>query len=239
MNCATYEKTINTALLDRFLYTNDGNSVYSFLDINLSQDVLRNFHPQHRTIKNLKKRVLYLLRNNSNKYYILRALIQSIYEDVHRLELYFYILGYHRGYLNTHIANFLEKIAIDDRSFSDDEDSVVHSDYERVLDLRSVIDSTVYYDEVNLRLYKDTVEDFCDYFLKQRIYGLNKKIDKQLVFRMEEDYYSIEEEGVLITRDILSELYNRSVRAIYKNMIRLFEEAFWFGINDRVMKRYV
>lgn len=238
MNCATYDNTITTALLDRFLYTNNGTLVYNFLELYLSQDILRNFHPQYRTIKNLKRRILYFLRNNSNRAFIMEAMIRSIYEDVQRLELYFYILGYHRGYLNTSIANLLEKITMDDGNSNFSAEDFFQSDYECVVYLKRMANSSAYHEEADLQFYKEVVEEFCDHFIKHRIYGLNKKIDKQLVFRMENDFCRIEEDGILITKDVLTELYKRTVRAIYKNMIHLYEEAFWFGINDRVMKRY-
>ncbi len=51
----------------------------------------------------------------------------------------------------------------------------------------------------------------------------------QRKFREDEDLLNFNE---------LNSIYKETIKVVYKNSLRLYEQAYWYGINDRVLKRY-
>ena len=51
-------------------------------------------------------------------------------------------------------------------------------------------------------------------------------------------YSSIKEEGSRFSQDELNKLYNLIVKYLYKNVIQIYKNASWYGLNDKVLNRY-
>lgn len=50
--------------------------------------------------------------------------------------------------------------------------------------------------------------------------------------------YSIGEGDTILTLNELDYIYKEILKLILKGGLRLYKEAYWYGLNDRVLKRY-
>ena len=68
---------------------------------------------------------------------------------------------------------------------------------------------------------------------------LNSYLHKQLMLWQDEETEraGIREPAILVTEE-LERIYERVVRAYAKSIQKLFKEAYWHGLNDRVISRY-
>ena len=62
-------------------------------------------------------------------------------------------------------------------------------------------------------------------------------MDKQLTIEFEHGRMNIREEPLLTTME-LNRMYEIIVDTIIKNVVNIYLEANWLGINDRVLNRY-
>ncbi len=49
---------------------------------------------------------------------------------------------------------------------------------------------------------------------------------------------NITEDESLLTMDDLTNVYNEVIKIMSRNGMRLYKDAYWNGLNDRVLKRY-
>ena len=62
-------------------------------------------------------------------------------------------------------------------------------------------------------------------------------MDRQLKIDLDSSTF-IEEDSIVFDNEGLDELYIIIVDYLYKNMIKIYKDASWFGLNDKVLKRY-
>ena len=63
-------------------------------------------------------------------------------------------------------------------------------------------------------------------------------MDKQLTIDYNSDKYKIKDDEELLNLDELNNIYKETVKIVLRNCLRLYKEAYWYGLNDRVLKRY-
>ena len=60
----------------------------------------------------------------------------------------------------------------------------------------------------------------------------------QLIFRSQDDDVEIKEVDSYLTDSEIENLNNKISKFLYIDCFRVFRNAFWDGVNDRVLKRY-
>lgn len=235
-------KDIRDSLVKKFLYENDVECLSILLNIYNLEDSMESISPSYITVKNLKKDIIHFLKNKEGKELIASNLSGRIHDDVNRLELFMYLEGYKMGFNATTSANKLECLTFK------------YMDLEELYQRRKLFNYEVNNEEIvnlkddyikNLRAdkqvekhVKSIVNKFETNILKDKIMEINKYIDKQLVFDFESGGYVFKETNSHLTKKELHGLNRKIVRFLYIDGFRVLENAYWDGINDRVMKRY-
>jgi hypothetical protein len=80
---------------------------------------------------------------------------------------------------------------------------------------------------------------YCEKRVYRKVMKLNTYLHKQLVLWQDDrsERMAITEPAILVTGE-LERIYERIVRAYAKSIQKLFKEAYWYGLNDRVISRY-
>src|SRR5690606_1244872 len=89
----------------------------------------------------------------------------------------------------------------------------------------------------NKYLYNSIIK-YCDNILKGKVLSLNKFLDKQLTIEYNSKTFSIKEDYSLLTLEELTSIYKEIIKVVFKSGFKLYKEAYWYGLNDRVLKRY-
>ena len=50
--------------------------------------------------------------------------------------------------------------------------------------------------------------------------------------------YNIKEDNPLLTLNELNAIYKEIVKVVLRNGMKLYKDAYWYGLNDRVLERY-
>lgn len=79
-----------------------------------------------------------------------------------------------------------------------------------------------------------TVYEFSNKIIKDKTYSLNKYVDRQL----ELDRDGINPASVMIPREDLKIIYKETFKFILNTCTNLYIDAYWNGLNERVLKRY-
>lgn len=211
-----------------FLYKNDLNSIHILLNLyDLDKDI-QNIYPKYISINRLKEDLTRLFKYRDDKKFIASSVANILHEDINRLELYIYLEGYREGYFNRCLANTLESITIKYLSI----DKLYRREY----------------------LHHNNTNIYEVYNLQMEIYDLlERNKEKRDMYEMITNYYKkvIEPKLNSINPYILGDgkeelldeseveiLMDCSLDVIMKNIIQLYRESYWYGLNDRVLKRY-
>lgn len=232
-----------SGLINQFLYKNDINSIHILLNLFDIEDNITNICPKYISTYQIKKHISKRLKlKKKNNHLICLNIGQLIHEDIHRLEFYICLEGYRNGFFNNSLANLLEKAAIENIPLEDlyKRKYLYHFECKnkRIKNIREIIDRKL--DEIeneSKNLYNNII-NYCENILKSKILSLNKFLDKQLTIEYDLETYSIKEDYSLLTLEELNFIYNEIVKIVLKNGYKLYKEAFWYGLNDRVLKRY-
>lgn len=235
--CSIYD-----GLIYNFLYKNDINCIHILLNLYDLEENITNICPKYLSMYHLKKRISKLLKKRKGNHFISLNLGQLIHEDINRLELFIYLEGYKHGYLNNHWVNILEKIALNNVSF----DQLYKNKYlyhfetkiDQILEIKSLIAGEIQKKESKSKFLYNIIDNYCNNLLKGKILSLNKFLDKQLKIEYNSKIYNIKDEDGFLTLDELNKIYKEVVKIILKDGYKLYKEAYWYGLNDRVLKRY-
>lgn len=233
---------IYSGLIYKFLYKNDINSIHILLNLFDIEDNITNICPKYISTYHIKRHISRHLKNKKNNHLISLNLGQLIHEDIHRLEFYICLEGYRNGYFNNSWANLLEKVAIENIPLEDlyKKKYLYHFEQKnkQIKNIRELMDKKL--DEIEIKnknLYNSIVK-YCDNVLKSKVLSLNKFLDKQLTIEYDSKTFSIKEDYSLLTLEELNYIYNEIVKVVLKSGFKLYKEAYWYGLNDRVLRRY-
>ena len=153
-----------------------------------------------------------------------------------------YLEGYRLGLNATKSANKLECLTFKYLELEDIYKRKKLFNYElnnqEILSLKERYIKGLRKDEKVKRHIHDIVYGFELHILKSKIFDLNSHLDKQLVFDFESGDYVFKEMNSFLSKKELYGLNKKIIRFLYIDGMRVFENAYWDGINDRVMKRY-
>lgn len=228
-------------MLDKFLYNHDHDCVYNILDMDTNHKLLKKLNPSYKTMRNVRRRLFYFFKDYKNRYELVNFITKEISEDINRLEIYINILAYNFGYGDTSLANSLEMISMRNTNESEIKEKFANeniNDNIYIQKFKKNIFYSIHSEEQQTKYLKSIIYNFSDNIISPKIYKINKLPEKQQLLRYDEDGYTIFDSHTLISLNDLEELNKRITRSIYKNAIKIYEEAFWCGLYDRVEKRY-
>ena len=229
-------------LKHNFLYNNDINSIHILLNLYDIESNMNNISPKYMSTRDIQNKVKKILGHRQDKEVVSNKIVMMIHEDVDRLELIFHLEGYTNGYYNNRTVNMLEDETIRFYPIEKiyDYNYLFHynSPYNSIRDLKNnffkYIDSV---EKKNNEIY-DFVSLYCNELLKPKIYRLNENLDKQLRLEYKDGDIVIKEEETFLTIKELNEIYGIILDIIFKNVIQIYKEASWFGVNDGLLNRY-
>lgn len=233
---------IYDGLIHNFLYKNDINCIHILLNLYDLEENFTNIRPKYMSIYHLKKQIRRILRNKKENHFISSNLGQLIHEDINRLELFIYLEGYKHGYCNNYWVNILENATIETIPIEQlyKRTYLHHFDCkaEKIIELKNTVAESIQNTEREGKYLTGIIKKYCHSILKSKIFNLNNFLDKQLVIKYNSNMYSIGEGDTILTLNELDYIYKEILKLILKGGLRLYKEAYWYGLNDRVLKRY-
>lgn len=233
---------IYEGLINKFLYKSDINCIHILLNLFDLEEDITNICPKYITTSNLKKRISRFLKERKDNHLISLSLGRLLHEDISRLELFIYLEGYKGGYYNNYWVNRLEKTTL---IYNELEDlyTMKHlyhfeTNLKEVKAVRSKIFSGIDRIEDDNNYIYSSILEYSTSIIKSKVFNLNKFLNKQLTI----DYNStssnfVEDEDFLDIKE-LSDIYKETIKIIFNNSVKLYKDAYWYGLNDRVLKRY-
>lgn len=225
-----------------FLYNNDINSIHILLNLYDIEDNIKNIHPKYISLPKLKRHFSRVLKDKVGKDLINLNLGQLIHEDVNRLELYIYIEGYKKGYSRKYWVDKLEKETINSRCINDlcNRKYLYHFDFteDRIRKTRECIDADIDRSEEEYSTIGNLVRNYCNNLIKPKIRDLNSYLDKQMIINYMDNGYNINEDDSFLNMEDLNYIYDEVEKIIFRECLKLYKESYWYGLNDRVLKRY-
>ncbi|HHV38101.1 MAG TPA: hypothetical protein GXX70_01255 [Tepidimicrobium sp.] len=224
-----------------FLYKNDINSIHILLNLYDLEDNMANIYPKYISTRVIRKRIKRQLIYKKDREFISNNIALLLHEDVDRLELVVYLEGYKNGYNNIKWVNTLEEKSIKYLSIEKvyERNFLFHYDtlFEEIKRFKEYVEKEIRHQKKQTNFLNDLIVTYCDEVLKKKVYNLNMYMDKQLAIEFDINTVDIREEPLLTAKE-LNKIYQIIVDTIIKNIIDIYLEANWFGINDRVLNRY-
>lgn len=224
-----------------FLFNNDIDCIHILLNLYDLEEDISNICPKYMCTKNLKKRVRNLLRYRDDKELVANKIGYLIHEEVDRLELCIYLEGYKYGYYNNKWVNIIEEKALEYYTIDEiyEKRLLFHYDFahDDVKILRREFGLEIDKFEEKNKDIERLVKSFCDEIIKDKIDNLNKYIDRQLKI----DFNSnsrIKEEEVRLSIEDLEKIHEAIFKDLFKSIFKIYKDAGWSGVNDKVIKRY-
>lgn len=229
-------------LRDKFLFSNDINSIYILLALYDLEENISSIYPKYMSRNDLKRKIKYVLINRDDSEIISSNLSYIIHEDINRLELCFYLEGYKHGYSNKKWTNIVEKKALDVYGLEEiyKKDHLFHfnNSDKSVKDMKKRCIKEIDNRERRDRYIESLVYTFTNKIIKKKIIELDKYINKQLKMNFEYNDIHISEEKHFLQEEEIDKVYISIVNALIKKMKIIYKEAFWYAVNDKVLGMY-
>lgn len=233
---------IYDGLINKFLYKNDINCIHILLNLFDLEEDITNICPKYITTKKLKRRMISYLKNRKDNHLISLKLGQLLHEDINRLELFIYLEGYKQGYYNNYWVNRLEKAILVYNQLEDlyTMKYLYHfgTNLKEIKSVKSKVFNEIHKTEASNYFLYNTILDYSSIFFKSKVFNLNNYLDKQLIIDSNSDSTTFTEDEEFLNINELSGIYKETVKVVFKNSLKLYKEAYWYGLNDRVLKRY-
>ncbi len=240
--CTNSAYDIYDGLTHNFLYNKDINCIHILLNLYELEDNIRNIYPKYISLIYLRNHISKFLKHKNGNQLIAKNLGELIHEDVNRLELFLYMEGYKQGFYNKRWVNLLESITIKYYSIDELYSLKYLFQFETINDevvgLKDRIYNELDKDEYQNNYLYENIKNYCLTVIKNKIFSLNKFLDKQLTLDYSLNILNIKEDSTLLTRDDLNNIYGEVFKIVIKNGKNLYKDAYWNGLNDRVLKRY-
>ncbi len=233
---------ICTSLKHNFLYNKDLNSIHILLNLYDIENKMMNISPTYISTNDIRKKIKSHLAYRKDREAISNNIMNIIHEDIDRLELIFNIEGYSLGYYNTPMVNKLEELVVQKYSIDKLYDYrnllKTNSESEMIKKLKTENFIDMYKYEEKYKDIYEFVDMYCKEFIRNKVFRFNENLNRQLKIEYRyEEIYLIEEKNFLTINEI-DKIYDIIKERLYTNIIEIYTEASWFGINDRLLNRY-
>ena len=228
-------------LLDKFLLDGDVDSMNILLNSYNIEDSINTITPSYISLKHLKKDLVSFLKNKEGKELLAYNISNVIHDDINKFELAIYLEGYRAGFNSKAHVDIVESLAFSIYDLNTIytckklfKSSVLPPEVQKVK-------NKVFADVDKLGYPKKKINDIVkklDFkLLRKKIYMMNSFLDKQLMFsdNPEEGFIEL---GNALTRNELLGLNKKIIKFMLRDGLRVYKNAFWDGVNDRVLKRY-
>lgn len=233
---------IKRSLLHRFLYQADSDAIQILLNIYKIEEQVDNVFPSYISIKSLKKDLMVFLRNKIGKELISSNLSDMIHDDINRLELVIYLFGYRRGLKSVQQINELEIFALKNYGVENlyYKKSLFHFEKENheILRFKEKIFNEIEGSKTFKKNFLSMLHLYNKKVLKSKVFSINEHVDRQISIDVDSRKTRfIEVENHLSFRE-LKGLNKKLMLFLYRDGVRIYEAAFWNGLNDSVLRRY-
>ncbi|RKD34667.1 hypothetical protein [Thermohalobacter berrensis] len=227
----------------RFLFNSDINSIHMLLSLYDLEENINNIYPRYISTNKIKNKIKHILKNKNNNDIIAQNISSLIHEDISRLELCFYLEGYKYGFYNNRWINALEEKAVRIQGleklykskylfhfdFNHKEIHKLHDKFMKEIDSKEKKDKYI----------SNLVYTFSNKIIKKKVKEFDKYIDKQLKMDFTPYNFTIKEENYSLRESELDKIYKAIVNVLIKNLKKIYKDASWYAINDKVLRRYL
>ncbi|MBS4871376.1 MAG: hypothetical protein KHZ78_00855 [Peptoniphilus sp. oral taxon 375] len=235
-------KDIKTTLLNKFLFEDDSTCLQILLNLYNIEDSIENVLPSYISMKNLKSDIIRYLNPNQGRELVAQNVTNLIHGDITRLELCVYLEGYRMGYKSKKWSNQLEILTFNHVSVEDIYKSAfIPKDLDQCKEIylfRQKLDNIIEKDDKIQKFLFDLVHIYCKKVLRPKIFHINKYLDRQLMIDYDSDEISFVEAHLPLRFRDISCMYKRLLNFLVRDCMRVYQKAYWDGMNNQVMKRY-
>ena len=226
----------------KFLFNNDINSIHMLLNIYDLEENITNIFQKYVCLDYIKRASSRYLKKRRDNHLIALNLSQVLRDDINRLELFLYLQGYKDGYTNSKWVNILEKMSI--KYYTTDDlynmNYLFHfeTSITEVSDFKTSINNILHnLNNLDSPRYLSII-NYLDNIVKPKVFSLNKYLDKQMTIDYNALNFNIKEDETLLTLHDLNGIYKEVIKSTLKYGLKLYNDALWNGLNDRVLQRY-
>lgn len=235
-------RDIKKFLSEKFLYQKDIDCINILLNIYNIEESIENIFPRYLSLAHLRKDIIKLYRDKAGIELISKNLSSLIHDDINRFELYLYLEGYRFGFHAIKFANRLEELALRNLSIDELYSRRKLFNYEmknkEILLFKKQIFCELKRDD-NIRYYiKEIIKGMDKNLLRDKIADLNSHLDLQLVIDDKDSEIKFKVMNSYLSKMEIVTLNKKIIKFLYADGHRVFQNAFWDGVNDKVMKRY-
>lgn len=224
----------------RFLYKDDLDSLYLLLSIIEKDFKCNTLKPSYSCTKKIVRTIRRFFRDREDVDEITAASMKILNEDLSRMEFAIYLEAYSMGYEDLNAVNTFENYVLTKVSSDSlkNRKKLFHTYKNRETKevKKLTVSSVEKYSSFEKYLEEITIK-YCDRIIKDKVYSLNKYLDKQLLFKFDGINTYVVEERFLTTKELES-LYEKIVNTYLRALKFLTKEAIWYGVNDKVLSRY-
>lgn len=243
MSSANKVRDIYQGLTDQFLYDDNLNSIYMLLALYDIEENISNICPIYTYSKDIRYKIKNILKDREDAEVISQNLSIIVNEDMNKLELCFYLEGYKHGFNSFKHINYLEDKTL------------------RLLNVREIYEAQYlfHFDTNNSSInefkeecfkYLDHKNDkdkhidelittFTSKVIKKKISNLGNYVERQLKINFDIYKFSIGEVDYDLTDAEVERLYNLILKTLTTHLKKIYKDAFWYALNDKVLMRYM
>ena len=243
MSSANKVRDIYQGLTDKFLYNNDLNSIYMLLALYDIEENISNICPIYTYSKDIRHKIKNILKHREDAEVISQNLSIIVNEDMNKLELCFYLEGYKYGFNDFKYINCLEDKTLNFLDIKDiyEAQFLFHFDIQNSSIRKFKQDCFKYLDNINEKNkhIEELITTFTRTVIKKKISNLGNYVERQLKINFDIYNFSIGEVDYDLSKEEVDKLYNLILKTLTVHLKKIYKEAFWYAINDRVLMRYV